>query len=55
MTLFEQFIHNFGKWSVAELCDVRNLPFIDDIERFLDKADMKQEPLSDSKIDETKD
>ncbi len=53
MTLFEQFIRNFGKWSVAESCDVRDLPFIDDIKRFLDKADTKkeidQELLSDSK------
>jgi hypothetical protein len=53
MALFEQFIRNFGRWSVVENCEVKDLPFIDDIERFLDKADVEkeidQEPLSDSK------
>ena len=41
MTLFKQFIHNFGKWSVAEACNVEDLPFISDIKRLLDKADVE--------------
>ena len=38
MTLFEQFVRNFGKWSVESSCDVGDLPFIDDIKRFLNEA-----------------
>lgn len=41
MTLFEQFIRNFGKWSVVESCKVKDLPFIGEIKRFLDEVEKR--------------
>lgn len=39
MTLFDQFIKDFGKWSVAKACKIEDLPFIIDIKRFLDEVE----------------
>lgn len=36
---YKGFIKRFGKWKVAEACEVKDLPFIKDIEKYLDESE----------------
>jgi len=38
----ERFEDNFGKWSVAKECDFKDLPFLSDIEDFIDQELKRQ-------------
>jgi hypothetical protein len=36
-TLFNKFIENFGGWKSVEPCQIKDLPFIEDIKLFFDR------------------